>query len=132
MKIKPKDSYIIILISVFSFLHGQNTQEEDIHRKYWFYKSHFNNDFIKIGLDSGESIPFNERIAKHSNSGADGGDMHEAPKLHAGDGSARLGIYLSVLATEFQLLKNNNQDVAKVKHEIFCDSAVPCFVLVKP
>lgn len=97
----------------------QSSSDEDIHRKYWYYKSHLNNDFIKVGLGTGESIPFNEKITAHPNPAASL-NLFEGPRLHAGDASARLGIYLSVLATEYRLLKNNNQDVTKVKHEIFC------------
>jgi hypothetical protein len=109
----------IVLSTLLLNLSSQSNTDEDIHRKYWYYKSHLNNDFIKVGLGLGESIPFNEKITAHSNPAANL-DLTDAPKLHAGDASARLGIYLSVLATEYRLLKNNNQDVTKVKHEIFC------------
>ncbi len=117
---KIKTQFLLFFISLLnSNLIGQAISDEDFHRKYWFYKSHLNNDFIKIGLNFGESLPFNEKITKHSNTAVNI-DLSDAPKLHSGDASARLGIYLSVLATEYRLLKNNNQDVSKVKHEIFC------------
>lgn len=118
---------IILLIILMNFIifktSAQSVVDEDVHRKYWYYKSHLNNDFIKIGLGFGESIPFNEKLTIHNDNTASstmGLGFNGAPKLHAGDATVRLGIYLSVLATEYRLLKNNNQNVSKVKHEIFC------------
>lgn len=96
------------------------------HKKYYYYKTRLQNDFMKIGLLDGESIPFNERgyydaagpnefFNPFTNFPESGNGT-----LKAGDASARLGIYLSGLATEYRLLKNNGQDVSKVKHELFC------------
>ncbi|HQQ94389.1 MAG TPA: hypothetical protein PLQ93_07530 [Bacteroidia bacterium] len=94
-----------------------NAQNELMnHKKYWYYKSRLNNDFIKTGIDSGESIPLNERrYYGHATSY----DVNSII-LKAGDGGTRQGIYLSVLATEYKLLKDNNRDLTEVKHEIFC------------
>jgi hypothetical protein len=108
-----KRALSIFLCIITCTLSSQNDLEN--HKKYWYYKSHFNNDFIKVGLGAGESIPFNER-----SSGANKSIPSFSNKLHTGDGTARLGLYLSVLATEFRLLKDNNQDVTNVKNEIFC------------
>ncbi|MEI8135974.1 MAG: hypothetical protein WCH21_01470 [Bacteroidota bacterium] len=93
-----------------------NAQNDYVnHKKYWFYKTRFNSDFVKIGTGNGESIPFNQR-------GFDGG-THQTfqigQDLRSGDASVQLGCYLSVLATEYRLLKNNGQDLTKIKHEIF-------------
>jgi hypothetical protein len=105
-----------LLIAFVLLVHLLNSQSEfENHKKYWYYKSRLNNDFIKIGLDSGESIPFNERVPKDQPP-----HLQIIPDLNAGDGGVRLGIYLSVLATEYKLLKNNGQDLSKIKHEIFC------------
>ncbi len=107
--------FLICFFTIYTTqtLYAQN--ELSNHKKYWYYKSRLNNDFIKIGLDSGESIPFNERRFKHN-------ITHNADsrEILAGDGGTRLGIYLSTLATEYKLLKNNNQDLSEIKHEIFC------------
>lgn len=43
----------------FNLIVSQTT-EVDLHKKYWYYKSRFNNDFIKVGKEHGESIPFNQ------------------------------------------------------------------------
>ena len=62
---------ILLLLLVIRFGPKIYSQSDlDNHKKYWFYKSRLNNDFIKIGntptsslLDDGhgESMPFNER-----------------------------------------------------------------------
>lgn len=118
----------LLLFGSMNHVHSQNDLEN--HKKYWYYKTRLNNDFIKIGNtpqnyqndttshDHGESIPFNER-------GLEGLDIgrpysNTGSELHAGDAGTRLGIYISALATEYRLLKNNFQDVTKVKHELFC------------
>ena len=115
--------FVLFILSFCSFF-GQNDLEN--HKKYWYYKARLNNDFVKVGNtqpngsnnitspDHGESMPFNERAlegAPYSNTGNE---------LKMGDGGTRLGIYIAVLATEYRLLKNNGQDVSKIKHELFC------------
>ena len=114
--IKSIKKYLTVVIFLLpTFIFSQSEYEN--HKKYWYYRSRLKNDFIKIGLDSGESIPFNRRGGtKYSDPPFD----TTATYMQAGDASARLGIYLSVLATEYRLLKNNNQDVTALKHETFC------------
>jgi len=106
---------LLLYLFVFLIIKGVSQNDLQNHKKYWYYKSRLNNDFIKISLDSGESIPFNERVPKDQPP-----HLQIIPDLNAGDGGVRLGIYLSVLATEYKLLKNNGQDLSKIKHEIFC------------
>jgi hypothetical protein len=60
MKIKFVSLSVLICIVVSGFCQT----DFDNHKKYWYYRSRLNNDFLKIGLDSGESIPFSERGAK--------------------------------------------------------------------
>lgn len=61
MKFRSIKSFAIILILCVDF--GQNFAQTDLnnHKKYGYYKTRLNNDFIKIGLDPGNSIPVNER-----------------------------------------------------------------------
>lgn len=80
----------------------------DNHSKYWYYKTRLNNDFMKVGLLAGESIVFNQRSGNHT---AD---------MNVGDATATLGYYIGVLATEYYLLQQNNQNTDIVKHELFC------------
>lgn len=53
--------------TIFTFLFGiiislGFCQNEILNfQKYWYYKTRLNNDFIKVGKEHGESIPFNQR-----------------------------------------------------------------------
>ncbi|MBL7912399.1 MAG: T9SS type A sorting domain-containing protein [Bacteroidia bacterium] len=120
-------SLLFIHLSVLVY----SQSDLDNHKKYWFYKSRLNNDFIKIGhtptnslfdVGHGESMPFNERNWDETTVGViNASDPQKNQRvLRHGDETARLGIYLAVLATEYKLLKNNGQDLTTVKHEIFC------------
>lgn len=134
-----KKTILILCYLVFAFLQTAQiltAQDESInHQKYWYYKSRLNNDFIKVGNTAtgstysnfdghGESIPFNERHSKRGIPGVSGlgsnNDIKNGVDMDQGDSPTRLGIYLSVLVTEYKLLKANNQDLTRVKHEIFC------------
>lgn len=129
--LKNKKRLIILFcgLLVHSFeIVSQNDLEN--HKKYWYYKTRLNNDFIKIGNtppsgsndenspDHGESMPFNERAIEGLLPGAF--YTNTGNELKLGDAGTRMGIYISTLATEYRLLKNNFQDVTKVKHELFC------------
>jgi hypothetical protein len=93
------------------------------HRKYWYYKSRLNNDFLRVGLDSGESIPFTTRGTDNFSGFSD-----LNPKLSVGDATSNLGYYIALLATEYYLLSQSilgfqsqkSLSLSKVKHELFC------------
>ncbi len=106
-----------ILIAAIIFVNNLTFAQNEFinHKKYWYYKTRLNNDFLKIGLGSGESMPANERQFTNGPQ-----FDHNSWKTKWGDASARLGLYLAVLATEYKLLKNSNQDLTRIKHEIFC------------
>ena len=117
-----KNKHLNNILFLFSFLQflfitvkSQNTTEIENHKKYWYYKTRFNNDFVSIGTGDGQSIPFNQR-------GFNDSYTYTAPTqiLKTGDGTVQLGIYVGVLATEYRLLKDKGQDVTQVKHELFC------------
>ncbi len=55
---------IIALICIVQVSKAQT--DNDNHRKYWYYKSRLNNDFVKVGLNAGESIPAQQRGADNS------------------------------------------------------------------
>lgn len=111
-----KNSKIILLVVFcfifFSFITAQT--DSDNHYKYWYFKTRLNNDFVKVGLGAGESMPFNQRGAEAFNKYA------VNSKLKIGDGTGTLGYYIGVLATEYKLLQANNQNTDIVKHELFC------------
>ena len=108
----------LLLSSFFITFININAQSVETlrHKKYWYYKTRFNNDFIKIGTEDGASLPFNQRGWRDQPPPF----INHSEQIKAGDASAQLGIYLGVLATEYRLLKNKGQDVTKVKHELFC------------
>ncbi len=108
---------LTLLICVFTMhitIISQNTAY-DLHNKYWYYKSRFNNNFISIGPDAGQSIPFNQRMFNETI--FDG----TTPKLKAGDATVQLGIYIGVLATEYRMLKDRGytNDLPQVQRELY-------------
>lgn len=53
---------IIILLTFYTqSIFSQLSNDMNNHRKYWFYKSRLNNDFMKVGPNRGESLPFMQR-----------------------------------------------------------------------
>lgn len=70
MKSHLKSNLILILLFVnFNFIWSQDNGIH--HRKYWWYKSRLNNDFVKVGLADGESMPLNQRGDNFVNSNVD-------------------------------------------------------------
>ncbi|MFN8231123.1 MAG: T9SS type A sorting domain-containing protein [Bacteroidia bacterium] len=121
MKLLLKNKTILRIIVLVCFLLSYvcisaQSVETLRHKKYWYYKTRFNNDFVKVGTEDGASLPFNQRGWRDQTPPF----INHSEQIKAGDVSAQLGIYLGVLATEYRLLKNKGQDVTKVKHELFC------------
>lgn len=103
---------VVLLCFITLKLIGQN--DELNHRKYWYYKSRLLNDFMKVGINQGDNIIFNERgyLSQSFSSNVD--------KMKAGDVTTHLGYYLAVLSTEYALLKANNQNTDSVVYQIYC------------
>lgn len=76
--------------------------------KYWKFRNSFKEKFVKIGAAEGESLPAGMRKPMDciDNINNDGSGMGE---MHWGDGMIRHGHYLTLLATEYRLLKNTGQ-----------------------
>jgi hypothetical protein len=89
----------------------QSQTSTDNHRKYWYYKTRLNNDFVLVGTGPGKSLPFSTRAWASSGTNAN---------LEIGDGTSILGYYIAMLATEYYLLAQNSQNTNTVKHELFC------------
>lgn len=102
----------LLLITLTHNFYAQDLYKN--HQKYWYLRSKLRNDFMKIGTEQGESIPFTHR----------GKDANITDTLKnaigGGDLISELGVYLGVLATEYRLLKNNYQNTDSVKHELYC------------
>lgn len=106
---------------------GQNHYE--LHAKYWRYRSRLRNDFMLVGTGQGMSIPLEQRGAYYApylsstapyytfNSNPNGTDGQTAKW---GDAMGELGYYIGVLATEYELLRSNGQDVSQTVYEAYC------------
>jgi len=86
---------LLLMINIMSM---SSQSDYDNLRKYWFYKSKLNNNLIKVGLERGESIPFNQR-GDGSGIATPGGQFKWNKTLHIGDGTSTLGLYIATLAT---------------------------------
>ncbi|MCA0431578.1 MAG: T9SS type A sorting domain-containing protein [Bacteroidetes bacterium] len=106
---------IVLLFFNYNIIKAQSDLEN--HQKYWYYKSRLYNDFMKVGLNPGESIP-SQRRGKENPFLNFSDDVN--CKMDWGDASSYLGFYIGTLAMEYYLLKQNNQSVDKVSYEIFC------------
>ena len=107
---------LIKLFLLFSttIIYCQTSTYPSLYKKYWYFKSRLNNDFVKVGTNDGESIPFNQRGLFSTSF------TNQNAELFVGDGTSTLGYYIAVLATECKLLAQNNQDTKKTIHELFC------------
>lgn len=85
------------------------TQTEDLEnmKKYWFYHYRLVNDFLAKGEGKGESLPMGERAVQ-------GGNLAQW-----GDGTLVLAHYIAVLATEYKLLRDNNQLTDTTVQELY-------------
>lgn len=81
--------------------------------KYWWFRYRLINDFLIVGPDCGMSIPAQRRETS-SYWSADGRN-----KLKWGDATLDLGNYISMLATEYKHLKNNNLDCTQTLKELY-------------
>lgn len=107
--------YTCILFSLVTVMYSQTAQDIINHRKYWYYKSRLNNDFIKVGTAAGESFPFMQRGV-----GASTFTNTSYSKMKIGDGTSILGYYIAMLAMEYYLLSQNVQNTDSVLYELTC------------
>lgn len=108
-------SLLLLLITSISFA---QTDEFNL-EKYWKFRNDFRQKFIKIGPDAGESMPMGRRGIGKCLDLTDDGVSESYGTLYWGDGVIRHGHYLGFLATEYALLKKNNQDLTAIKHELY-------------
>lgn len=96
----------ILLISMLSFYSKaqDNTVNLD---KYWHYRYRLTNHFMVVGDCQGCSIPAGIR------------NFWNGGTLHWGDAPLYLGWYIGVLATEYRLLKDNNQPTGQTLMELY-------------
>lgn len=77
--------------------------------KYWRYRNRFNSGFIVNGEQCGNGLPAADR----------GGWSWPAPEIHFGDAVNDMGYYISVLATEYKLLRNNGRSTNATEEQIY-------------
>jgi hypothetical protein len=102
-------SFIFLTIFCFSFKNetfAQTSQANDNLKKYWYYRYRLRNDYTMMGDCQGCSIIAAKRLVN--------GIIN-----FNGDQTCVMGEYMSVLATEYQLLKNNGQDLSKTLEELY-------------
>ena len=95
----------ILFLAVFLFNLSSFSQSKI--EKYWYYRKRLTDYFVKVGPNIGESI-----VAERLN---DGGYN----KYKIGDGTIDLASYISVLATEYALLIQNNQNTNETLQELY-------------
>lgn len=97
-------------------------------QKYWKLRNNFRENFIKIGSEPGASLPVRSLrpLICVDNYTADGTGGNQTPQgngshgeIKWGDGMIRHGYYLGLLATEYRLLKDADQDVTGVRNELY-------------
>lgn len=95
------------------------------HQNYWNYRNRFKTMFTKIGIQNGNSIPLAERWDDIRGRDKDEDNMGNpfcdsaAGKIGCGDGLSFLGYYLSVMATEYKLLKDAGQPTQATLNELY-------------
>ncbi len=108
------------------YFHAQTNavHEYENLQKYWKFRNNFQEHFVKVGSEAGESLPagsINPRACIdndfNDDTPYDGSGGYS--EMHWGDGMIRHGHYLGLLATEYRLLKNSGQDVTAVLSELY-------------
>ncbi len=108
---------LIFLVAVFATFWSSGQTDELNLQKYWKFRSQFVQKFVKVGPENGESFPAGVLSPYTHCYDAVAGDQKGA--MFWGDGGVRHGHYLTLLATEYALLKKNNQDTEGVLNELY-------------
>jgi hypothetical protein len=115
---------IILLLSVMDFV-GQDYTI--LHDRYWYYRTRLRNDFMKVGLSKGCSIPMEERGDGYDPYNGTGAgpfvfttDNSSGEAAKWGDAMSELGYYIGILAMEHYLLDLNHQETDSVRYELYC------------
>ena len=113
-----KNRFLIVVLGLLSSVALAQSDQQNLD-KYWKFRASFKKDFIRIGELQGESLPMGRRwFWKTPN--FDSTEFGEPRgKLYWGDGVIRHGHYVGFLATEYALLKRNNQDVTATLNELY-------------
>jgi hypothetical protein len=102
-----KKTIIIYILLVSNLLCVGQNEEENL-KKYWFYRTRLNQYFVKVGLNQGESL-----IASSRNT-------FNVKELNFSDQTMELGWYIGLLATEYKILADENQNTDNTLYELYC------------
>lgn len=109
-----KNNFLITALICSCHLFSQPlsfSENEQAHRRYWYYRTRFINDFVKLGSAQGDGICFPQR--NYNN-----GQLSSQAKV----GPDQIDItnqYLSALALEYKLLSRNHQSTTETVKEIY-------------
>lgn len=126
LKINPMRKLLIFILIIFNskinaqYTFAPYTQDDINHLKYWHSRSKLRNDFMKIGLGQGESLPFVQRGLGTHIDGVNPSTIYYKTALKGGDLISELGIYIGVLASEYKILKDNSQKTDSTIYELYC------------
>ena len=87
--LKKKNNKVCLLLG--NYLESQTSPNPFTLQKYWYYKNRLNNDYVKVGLNQDDSIPFQERLF-----GEFGYQTGATAPLDqkVGDATSKIGIYI--------------------------------------
>jgi len=98
--------FFFFLLAMFGEICSALSQSNsDNLKKYWYYRYRLQNDFLRVGIGPGESIPAESRKLNGEIKWEDSG-MH-------------LGWYIGVLATEYRLLDATGQSTSATELELY-------------
>lgn len=96
-------------------IYSQSTINDDqAHRRYWYYRTRFINDFVKMGTRQGECIVLAERNMAYSTLG-----LYDTTAAVGPDQIDLSNMYLATLALEYKLLTRNSQNTDETIKEMY-------------
>lgn len=118
-----KKTIIIIMCLIFGKIIVAQTSLTDaqLNNQYWTYKDRFLKRFTYVGKKEGEStvvIKYTKQIQTVIDKNT-GQDIVYTGKLEFGDAMVDQGLYISVLATEYKLLKEAGKDLTAIRNELY-------------
>jgi hypothetical protein len=106
---------LLVYVGWYSPLFAQTDQENL--DKYWAYRDRLVRNFLKVGKEQSESLPMAaRRIDFTTYAETDDGILESS--FYWQDCNIYLGHHMAVLATEYKLLLNADQDTKQTLHEI--------------
>lgn len=113
---------VIVVIFIFSsidIVYSQTLQETDLQMKYWNYRNRMKRDFSLIGSEQANSLVMQNRQYANGSYPFLCSSSNWGGVIEWGDALAHHGTYLSLLATEYFLLRNNNQPTDETLIELY-------------